>query len=218
MKKKIFVTILIIGVMYCLFLKLYHSIQNHVWDCNKIRNDISELTGISDKKLIRVCFYHQSNWLEIYFDDIGSIDKVYQVYQYMEEKMDEKNFWLSQLQSNYIIRRGGGPKGMYDYIEISIENFQTETGNEKQVSMEIRTGGDTNDRIKKYVFDEVDSLNIRGYYDADRMLEDLTVLEHFPNLSYLNLYHKSLTQEEYEYIRSVLPQDCEIEGYEIKYE
>jgi hypothetical protein len=133
----------------------------------------------------------------------------------MQAKMDEKNFWLSQLQSNYIIGKGEVCRGvnLCEYIEMSINNSQTETGNEKQVSMQIVMG--YTDRIKKYVFDEVDSLNIRGYYDADCMLEDLTVLEHFPNLSYLNLYRKSLTQEEYEYIRSVLPQDCEIEGYEI---
>ena len=46
-------------------------------------------------------------------------------------------------------------------------------------------------------------------------LEDFTFAEHFPNLEYLTLCYQEITKEEFEYLKSVLPENCVIDNYTI---
>lgn len=201
-------------LLLCYF--IYKNSKYHIYECRNIQKDLISLIGCDE---IEVSYHPQKNVVYIKMDYAGnekSVQFLEKMAGYMDNRVDDVGFIINKLNCKYVIVMDTGYTIPGPRLEVSNYSFYMGNGEytNKCVFMEISAGydGEMYDGTK---FESVKFLKAQGDNGSGWDVEDLSFAEHFPNLEYLSLSGRKLTNEEYEYLKNTLPEDCLIDKYTI---
>lgn len=211
--KKVYILI----VIFCLMLLwmggyyiLTHFGDYRIYDCNKLEKEMNKAYGEKYvEKIERIAM--KDEYLSISVSRTSSIDGMKKAYDYVKEKLLNQNNQISKWNCDWkiYINTYEGNSGERIVIQNTFidERYNSENG----IHMLIQ-GDFSKEEYGDLTFEDIEYLYMYG----SRIIlpaKELYFAEHFPDLKYLSLNQRVLTDEELAYLKSVLPENCVIEDY-----